>query len=786
MKIMLIHPPVDDPTIPYHSTAYLKGHLKANGFEDVTMRDINVEYANYTWEEGTIKSFYQEAEARLHRIGQADALDFREQERYYALLAVHRRDPLEIGKAVAAFRCRETFLDYETYVKSLDVLMHYQNFLAALCYPSENLGFMPMTRARYSTASISDLLNRDLGDKVGFTLARYFQDRIAHDPAFEAADLLGVSIVYDHQLFHALHFVRLLRDRWPEKKIVIGGTAVTQLYKYMKDKQRIRPFFSLCDAIVVGEGETAICEMAASDGAFEGRTFTNTITYSRSDDRLIFPTVRYENVASLGVPIYDHPWELYLSPERGINYSPTRGCYWNRCTFCDYGLNSDRPTSPWRERAIDQVVLDLHNAQSNYGIKYVYFAVDVMAPGYLERMSDAIMNAGLDIRWCAELRMEKIFSEERAKKMAKAGCVCVSFGMESGNQRILDLIDKGTKVAYMGATMKNFANAGIACQLMAFTDFPTETPAEKTATHEFIHNNSEYWSSGGLGTFLLTGTSIIAKRPERFGIKLIETQDVDIARAVAYQVDTETGSRRSLTEDADASFDATGGVFPRILGRPWAGGTDTLHTMIYYSAYGRNFFKEHPPEIPTEVRNFTDEDISGFSIAVNGTVIESICELEQILSNRKAYLEYVDQRLKVPAEPTLSSFLEWASSVDPIRPAAGEPTYWLATGKRCVKLEKIVYRILSIAAHNNKLTVDQVNRSIPEKLRGRLLAYFKDLEAKGLISFRCGDRLLRRPESEDHSIADRVRTVHAKPAWKMEMPHGTADASKEVMAAHGD
>ena len=105
--------------------------------------------------------------------------------------------------------------------------------------------------------------------------------------------------------------------------------------------------------------------------------------------------------------------------------------------------------------------------------------------------------------------------------------------MESGNQRILDLIDKGTSIAYMSQTMKNFALAGIACQLMAFTDFPTETPEEKKETFDFVSENDEYWSTGGLGTFLLTGTSMIAKNPSRFGITVVETQDCDVSRAVS-------------------------------------------------------------------------------------------------------------------------------------------------------------------------------------------------------------------------------------------------------------
>jgi anaerobic magnesium-protoporphyrin IX monomethyl ester cyclase len=209
------------------------------------------------------------------------------------------------------------------------------------------------------------------------------------------------------------------------------------------------------------------------------------------------------------------------------------------------------------------VIEDLQRARREYGVRYVYFAVDVMAPGYLERLSDAIVDAHLDIRWSAELRMERIFSRERVRKMRESGCVCVSFGMESGNQRILDLIDKGTKVQYMPETMKNFSEAGIACQLMAFTDFPTETQEERAATFQFIRDNQANWSAGGVGQFMLTGTAIIAKEPAKFGITLIDTEGADITRAVAYRVDGDSEQKLALTEESDASFDESAWSVPQ-------------------------------------------------------------------------------------------------------------------------------------------------------------------------------------------------------------------------------
>lgn len=778
MKLMLIHPPLDDPTVPYHSTAYLKGHLNANGFHDVAMRDVNIEYVNWLLQPDTVAAMNELASVKLKDISCGSALGYQAQEAYFGLLATGRCDPHDIERAAKELRASESFLQFPRYMKNLDALTNYMGTLGVLSNPAEHSGFSQMTRGRYSTSSMLDLLDPELGERVCLPFVRYFEETIASDPGFIAADLFGISIVYDHQLYHAFHFARMLKRRWPEKRLVFGGTAISQLFKYLRDKSRIKEVLALCDAIVIGEGETAICEIAASDGDFERNNFTNTITYRRAKDQLTIPVVRYEDLTTLGHPVYDHSWDLYLSPERGINYSPTRGCYWNRCTFCDYGLNTDKPTSPWRERKISQVIEDLEHASKDFGVRYVYFAVDVMAPGYLERLSDAICDARLDIRWSAELRMERIFSEERARKMAQAGCVCVSFGMESGNQRILDLIDKGTKIQYMPATMKNFASAGIACQLMAFTDFPTETPEEKQATHQFIQETKPYWSAGGLGTFLLTGAAIIARKPEKFGITLVETQETDIARSVAYRVDNESGQKLALTEDADSSFDQTGGAFPDILGRPWAGGTDSLHTMIYYDRFGPNFFKENPPNPEMRVEAVTDDLARNCAIELRGQLVESHFDLAAILANRERLSTYLDERLKIPAEPTHTAFRSWASAIPPVA-ADSAGSYWLVAGRKCVKLDKLVFRILDLAAKSN-ITIGQITSSIPEAIRERLFTYIKDLEIKGLITFKVNDYAIRSVASVNEEQKRRSHVPTIPPEGKIDAARTNENALVQI------
>lgn len=744
MRLVLAHPPLDDPTLPYHSTAYLAGHLTHNGFADVIIRDINIEFVNWTFESDVLSTFYDEAMRRIAAFERRGALSFAEQEEYLGLWRKKSVSPDELQHAILGMRNRELFLDFAQYKQLRTTILRYQEMLSALSYPCEMSNFHLSNRGRFSPYNLRDLFDAALTARICQVFDRFLDARLSADTDLSAADCIGISIVYDHQMFHSLHFARWVKSRWPDKQVLLGGTAISQFYKYARDKEMMKHFFSVCDGIVVGEGETALCQIADAGGrVVPGMKVHNFLSYDRAADRLFLPDhIHYENVSALGRPLYRYPWDLYLAPERGINYSPTRGCYWNRCTFCDYGLNTSKPTSPWRERRVDQAIVDLSAAVDESGARFVYFAVDVMSPAYLERLSDAIIDAGLDIRWAAELRMEKVFSRERCAKLVESGCVCVSFGMESGSQRILDLIDKGTKVTFMGETMKNFAEVGVAVQLMAFSDFPSETPVEKEETRNFVREHQEHWSTGGLGTFLLTGTAMVAKDPARFGVRLVEREDVDILRALAYEVDQDARDEESkamLTEDLDASFDSQGRIFPKVLGRPWAGGTDSLHSMIYYDAYGWRFFRDQNGE-----REPVPEGKMHCSLlSLPGTLRASPFDLGKIIAERRRMASYLGQLSKIHREPTQRSFRDWADN----RPilVADAPRYWIMNGTKCVRLDPFVYELLS--RHSQPTALGKLLDGLDETLRARLMGYLQMLAGHGLVELHLPPMAVHAPVS---------------------------------------
>jgi hypothetical protein len=739
VKILLTHSPLDDPTIPYHSNAYLAGHLVHCGFEDVTLRDTNAEFFNWCLEEEVFASLSEEAAQRRRELGSKAELSFTDQEEYLGLWSQPDLAYEQVKHATETLRTRDRFFDFEVYKQSVRTLQTYFGILAALSYPSDIGNFRQVSRGRFSQYHLRDLFDPGLAARICQPFGRFLEERLTSDPGFQQADCLGISIVYEHQIFHAMQFARWLKRQWPDKQVLFGGTSISQLYKYLTNKNEMKRFFSFVDGVVAGEGETAICQIADAGEVVPGMAVNNLITYDAAQDRVHLPQfIHYENVQTLGRPLFRHDWHLYLSPERGINYSPTRGCYWNKCTFCDYGLNTATPTSPWRERRVEQVIEDLRHAVDECGARFVYLAVDVMSPSYLDRLSDAFIDAGLGLRWGAEIRMERVFTPERCRKIAASGCVHVSFGMESGNQRILDLIDKGTRVEFMGQTMKNFAEAGVAVHLFTFTGFPTETPEEKEESKRFIRAHEPYWSGGGMGTFLLTGTAIVARDPARFGVRLVDTRDADVARALAYELekdDRHEGITAVSAEESDASFDSVGDVFPGVLGRPWAGSTDSLHTMIYYEVYDRTFFRVNTLDVVHSRGPESEEEFLECFLAIPGLVRESAFDLGHIVNERREFARYLKELNQVPEEPTLGKFEAWAAGRELLARNPNGTTYWIRSGERVVQLDKLVYRLLSVGAAT-KLPIGKLLGGFQKPLRDRLVVHLRELGQHALLEFK--------------------------------------------------
>jgi len=155
------------------------------------------------------------------------------------------------------------------------------------------------------------------------------------------------------------------------------------------------------------------------------------------------------------------------------------------------------PTSPSRIRPIDLAISDIKRIMA-IG-RTLYFAVDAMSPSYLRRLAEAIVDGGIEIRWAAELRLERLFASDMASLLRASGCIAVSFGYESGSQRILDAINKGVRLQTVPALLAELRRVNIGVQMMGFIGFPGESEQEAIATFQFLHQHHNDWSLAGIG-----------------------------------------------------------------------------------------------------------------------------------------------------------------------------------------------------------------------------------------------------------------------------------------------
>jgi hypothetical protein len=585
---ILLYVPLTDPTAPYHSLTYVGTFAKVKGFSEIYIRDTNIEALEFTSAPAEVLALVEYCRQIIVAFSRRDFLNGYEQLQYQLALRGQYIEPESVRASFQALRDPLTYQRYPEYRKHVKNVLNWLEVLSIRGFPGQfTSGFNLAWDGIFNLSAVEDLTSEHALNQLAGPFGQYFHKVLLPELKTMRPKLIGINITYTSQLPYAVWLSSKIREALPGCAIVAGGTEVSDVYKYSDIRDFSRVFYQF-DACIVGEGESAFVEILRGieeDGVVPPNV-PNAI-FPRNPGPGRVEKITYESVEDLPTPDYSMVQnDQYLSPHRLVYYSPTRGCYWNKCTFCDYGLNFGTPTSPWRQRKIATIVRDLKVISQS--AEYVYFSVDVLAPGALVRLAQAIVTAGLKIRWAAEIRLEKSFDKEACDILAASGCVAVSFGFETAAQRILDLINKGTRIADVASIMKHFSNAGIAVQMMGFTGFPTETSAEALTTIEYLEQTSSDWTVAAIGEFVLTPGSIVASRPRDFRIQIGKPTGAGfLNRTLPYdEVNQVSAFDRSRVDERKAD------IASAEFSRPFAGGIDTAHSMIFYARFGKSFPKK--------------------------------------------------------------------------------------------------------------------------------------------------------------------------------------------------
>ena len=250
-------------------------------------------------------------------------------------------------------------------------------------------------------------------------------DKIKETLITKKPDLIGFSILHANR-FGGIEIARTAKEFNPHIKIVFGGIGATFLWEHL-----LKHFPDL-DYIVLGEGEYTLLNLikALESENLEGLHSIKGLAF-RQDNQVI-RTADPEPISDLS--LLPHPAKYFVYN----TLISARGCVWN-CHFCGSPRFWGRKI---RFRSPEHFVKEIELLYQK-GIRFFYFADDTftMKKDRVLEICRLIIKKGLAITWNAIARVSDI-DEELLTSMRKAGCVQISFSVESGSEKIRAILNK--------------------------------------------------------------------------------------------------------------------------------------------------------------------------------------------------------------------------------------------------------------------------------------------------------------------------------------------------------
>jgi len=166
-------------------------------------------------------------------------------------------------------------------------------------------------------------------------------------------------------------------------------------------------------------------------------------------DELAYPAFHLVDITKY------RPSPHHVLRKPAVTMMVARGCPF-KCTFCYVPYLFE---GTYRTRGVDHVIGEIKQLVNKQGVKEVQFVDDLFGANkrWLDQFLDKIIEEKIDITWSCLTRID-VMDWELAKKMKKAGCWCIFFGMESLDQEVLDAIDKRQTVELALDLEKMLAN----------------------------------------------------------------------------------------------------------------------------------------------------------------------------------------------------------------------------------------------------------------------------------------------------------------------------------------
>jgi ribosomal peptide maturation radical SAM protein 1 len=423
--------------------------------------------------------------------------------------------PVDVHHAYV--RCAE-ILDPELY-RFISYSMRDEIFYPYFLYPENFQRYRDMITKyfnnfiKYRPVSLETVLAR----------LNSFNEELLTRLDFSKYSLIGFSVTYD-QLKSSIFLSRKIKQRYPDIPIVFGGA-----YCHGDLGISLLKTFSEIDFIVSGEGEetlTALFKNLANKkfAAIKGLGWRDNgiVTFNGFPEKLpldSLPMPEYEE--------YFHELEN-CSPDfkNAIRYhlnipvEGSRGCWWNKCTFCN--LNSQY--SDYREKSVACVIEEVRKQVDKYQCHSIRFVDNVQRIKNFDKLMSGLKELNKDLNIFLEIRAGHLKKQDYGL-MRDAGVTRVQIGVEAFGNRYLKKMNKGVTTIENLSAIKYCQEFGILIIYNLIINYPNEDQGDLQEAAENIKFLKSYvppWAVNSLGIY---HGSPVYRNPQDFNIKEIKIPD---------------------------------------------------------------------------------------------------------------------------------------------------------------------------------------------------------------------------------------------------------------------
>jgi anaerobic magnesium-protoporphyrin IX monomethyl ester cyclase len=510
--LVLIDPPFGPINGPSISLPVLVSHLKSRDIS-VSGIDLNLRFYRALVTEPNIRAGLVHLESRFAELNRMDSLRFDRMVEYEAIVnlllkrekfGAQMADILSCPFDPAHIRGADN-MDLVCFLIELVTISHFPEVIA----------FAPRLR---KTDLLSKYSSEDL-IKAAYQENFYSQilKQVLHDTLFalKPAPLVGIAVSFHDQIFPALQCARMIKAQWPDTHLTLGGSFISIHLREIKNPR----IFEVIDSLVLDEGEEPLERLFREIiSGNRNPSIPNVVTCSRGKVRPARHKPHPTDLLSFtgDYSTFDPHQYLLGADDVVVPLCLSRGCKWKQCAFCRTDIpvfrNYCRP-SP--EALYEQ----LTTLVKEHGARTVSFSSAFSEPEVLAFIARKIVEDKLSVRWVASSRISGDFTRDLCMLLRDAGCVHLSFGIESFCDRILRLLRKGIQAKLIEKVIEDIDGA-IPLFLLMMVGIPTETEQEAMAGFEKLQDLSERKLIAGYNynLFHLTYGSDIWKNPQKYEV----------------------------------------------------------------------------------------------------------------------------------------------------------------------------------------------------------------------------------------------------------------------------